>query len=211
VTGKSAATPNRNDPSGAASETALAHVRAEVRHVREELEAPPREVIEARRRLHAARRSLGSDLDALTDATQSALDIPAKIRKDPIKSVALAGGAGFLLLGGPRRLIRAAGSRLFPGRKDRYRGLLPDDIERVLRDTGLAGEPRVRQALEADFADYLKNKGVAAGAEPSAARSFWRTYDTLIGPLGTVAARVLIERLFAAGEPRSTGGERPRR
>jgi hypothetical protein len=41
---------------------------------------------------------------------------------------------------------------------------------------------------------------------PSASTSLWRTYDALVGPLGTVAARMLVERLFAADRSRQTGG-----
>jgi hypothetical protein len=174
--------------------------------VAEGYEAPvSAEVVRARLALIEARAQLGRELDGLTSATQSALDIPAKIRRDPIKTAALAGGAGFLLLGGPRRLIRAAGSRLLPQRKrDVYDGLLPEEIERILRDSGAAQQPGVRDAVAADFAEYLRTKG-RFKPTPNARSSFWRTYDTLVGPMGTVGARILTERLFAVG--RGTGSD----
>jgi hypothetical protein len=183
----------------------LAHLELARGPVAEGYAAPrSAEVVRARLALNEARGQLGRELDGLTSAAQSALDIPAKIRRDPIKTVALAGGAGFLLLGGPRRLIRAAGSRLLPQRKrDVYDGLLPDEIERILRDSGAAKEPGVRDAVAADFAEYLRSKG-RFRPQPDARSSFWRTYDTLVGPLGTVGARLLVERLFAVG--RGTGG-----
>jgi hypothetical protein len=161
------------------------------------------EVARARKELLAARGSLETDLDALSVATRSALDIPAKVRRNPVKSVALAGGAGFLLLGGPRRILRSATSRLFPHRRDPYDGLLPDEVERIFKRSGAYQEPGVREALEADFADYLRRKGRQA-APPTASASLWRTYDALVGPLGTVGARLLVERLFAADRGRST-------
>jgi hypothetical protein len=160
------------------------------------------EVARARRQVYAAHGALQDDLDALSEATHSALDIPAKVRRNPVKSVALAGGAGFLLLGGPRRIVRSAASRLFPQRRDPYEGLLPDEVERILRRSGAWNEPGVREALDADFAEYLKHKG-RQPVPPSATTSFWRTYDALLGPLGTVGARLLVERLFAADRDRN--------
>jgi hypothetical protein len=130
------------------------------------------------------------------------MDIPAKVRKNPVKSAALAGGAGFLLLGGPRRVASAVISRVAPKRRRPYEGLLPRDIERILRDTGVADVPGVRDALERDFAEYLKRKGKAEQERPNPADSLWRTYDAVVGPLGTVAARTLVERLFAADRQR---------
>jgi hypothetical protein len=164
------------------------------------------EVAAARKGVLDARAAFEADLDSLSGATRTAMDIPAKIRKDPVKTVALAGGAGFLLLGGPRRVIGAVTSRVLPKRKDPYAGLLPKDIERILRDTGAADVPGVRDALARDFAEYLRAKGKAEQDRPSASTSLWRTYDAVVGPMGTVAARLLVERLFAAGRTRSKGG-----
>lgn len=159
--------------------------------------APSPEVALARQELLAARAGLAMELDTLNAATKASLDIPAKVRRDPVKAAALAGGAGFLLLGGPKRVLRRVG-RVLPGRKpDRYAGLLPDEVEKVLRRTGVAKDPRVREALERDFAEYLRRKG-RTDVQPNAKTSLWRTYDTLVGPLGTVGARMLVERLLAA-------------
>ncbi len=164
-------------------------------------------IIEARKQVRAAQAAFQDDMDALSDAARSAVDIPAKVRKNPVKSAALAGGAGFLLLGGPKRVLGAVVSRVVPKRtRDPYDGLLPDEIERVLRDTGAAELPGVREALERDFADYLKRKGKAEDRRPKAADSLWRTYDAVVGPMGTVAARLLVERLFAADRGRPPEG-----
>ena len=163
-------------------------------------------IVEARKQVRAAQAGFQDDMDTLSDATRSAMDIPAKVRKSPVKSAALAGGAGFLLLGGPRRVAGAVINRVAPKRTRRpYEGLLPPEIERVLRDTGAAEMPGVREALEKDFAEYLKRKGKAEDKRPNASDSLWRTYDAVVGPLGTVAARVLVERLFAADRHRTRG------
>jgi hypothetical protein len=163
-------------------------------------------ILEARTQVRAAQAGFQDDMDTLSDATRSAMDIPAKVRKNPVKTAALAGGAGFLLLGGPRRVAGAVISRVAPKRRrSPYEGLLPRDIERILRDTGAADMPGVREALERDFAEYLKSKGKVEDHRPNAADSLWRTYDAVVGPLGTVAARTLVERLFAADRRRSQG------
>jgi hypothetical protein len=163
------------------------------------------EVAAAHAELVAARRRLGVALDEMTSATQSALDVPAKIRRNPMKTAAIAGGAGFLLLGGPRRVLRFALSRVRPPARDPYAGLLPDEVEAVLRDSGLAADPEVRRALEADFAEYLRRKGRTEPV-PTASASFWRTFDRVAGPLGTVGARLLVERLMAADKGRDRVG-----
>ena len=129
--------------------------------------------------LEAARAALSSSLDELTSATQSALDVPAKIRRNPVKTAALIGGTGFLLVGGPRRVVRSLGRRVLPQpRPDPNAGILPAEIEKVLKDTGVARDPEVRRALNRDFADYLRQKG-KYGPEPNAAASFWRTFDRM--------------------------------
>jgi hypothetical protein len=160
-------------------------------------------IVAARKQVAVAQTAFQDDLDTLSEATRSAMDIPAKVRKSPVKSAALAGGAGFLLLGGPRRVMGAVISRVAPKRtRDPYEGLLPDEIEHVLRDSGAADLPGVRAALARDFADYLKTKGKVEAKRPTAADSLWRTYDAVVGPMGTVAARLLVERLFAADRKR---------
>jgi hypothetical protein len=154
--------------------------------------------------LTAARDALGGSLDELTDAAKSAVDIPAKVRRNPGKTLALAGGAGFLIAGGPKRVLRAFTGRIAPKppERDPYDGLLPDEIERVLRDSSVAKDPAVRRALEEDFADYLSRKGRLEPTTTPAA-VFWRTFDRVAGPLGTAGARLLVMRLMEAEKERA--------
>jgi hypothetical protein len=163
---------------------------------------PTPEVAAALADLQAARDGVQASLDELTNATQSALDVPSKIRNNPVKAAALVGGAGFLLAGGPRRVLRFAVGRVRPAKPDPYAGLLPPEIEHVLKDAGLARDPEVRRALDQDFADYLKSKG-RYGPEPTASTSLWRTFDRLAGPLGTAGARILVERIMEADRGRA--------
>lgn len=148
---------------------------------------------EARQELERARRRADAELDELGAATRSALDIPAKIRRNPLKMAGLAGGAAFLALGGPKRVIRATEKRVFPGRKEKLESILPKEVARTVDKLG-GDAAAVRANLERDFMHYLERKHPEEA--PNARRSFWRTYDILAGSLGTLAARTMAKRLF---------------
>ena len=163
---------------------------------------PTPEVVDAMAELEAARIQVTESLDQLSEATQSALDVPAKIKRNPVKTAALVGGTGFLLVGGPRKVVRYVGRRIFPQRPDPHAGILPPEIEKVLKDSGVAKDPDVRRALNKDFAQYLKNTGKYQ-PEPSAQTSFWSTFDRVAGPIGTAVARVMVQRLMEAEQNRA--------
>jgi hypothetical protein len=163
---------------------------------------PTPEVVEAMAEVEAARTAMADSLDDLSGAAQSALDVPAKIKRNPVKTVALVGGTGFLLIGGPKRVARLVGRRIFTQRPDPHAGILPPEIERVLKDSGVAKDPSVRRALNKDFAEYLKGKGKYE-PEPNPVASFWRTFDRVAGPLGTAGARVMVQRLLEAEQTRA--------
>ena len=163
---------------------------------------PTPEVVAAMAELEAARAELGESLDYLSDASRSALDVPAKIKRNPVRTAALVGGTGFLLAGGPRRVARYVGRRVLPRRPDPHAGILPPEIEKVLKDSGVAKDPEIRRALDKDFAEYLKSKGKYR-TERSAQASFWRTFDKVAGPLGTAGARVMVQRLMEAEQDRA--------
>jgi hypothetical protein len=109
----------------------------------------------ARDRVLAARAALGGELETLEASTRAAVDVPAKIRREPLKAAAIAGGAGFLVLGGPRRLFRRA-RRAVTGAPEPFpESMLPEQVEKTLRQLGDDGAA-VRGALERDFAAYAK-------------------------------------------------------
>lgn len=149
---------------------------------------------EARQELEDARRGVATELVQLGASTRAALDIPAKVRRNPVKTAGAAGGAAFLLLGGPRRVARAVEQRFFPRRAARIPSLLPKDVERTIARLPQEEQERVRAHLERDFATYLKKEHAK---EPVHARqSAWRTYDLLLGTVGARAARELVKKLF---------------
>jgi hypothetical protein len=140
----------------------------------------------ARDRVLAARAALGDELDALEASARAAIDIPAKIRRSPAKAAAVAGSAGFLVLGGPGRLFRAANRAVRGPTASLPKRMLPDEIEKTLRQLGDDGD-KVRGALERDFADYAAQ----AAKERPPVRAM----------LATTVARPLIRRgIKAAGE-----------
>ena len=161
---------------------------------------------EARRKVIEAREDLGLRLDDLSAAARSAADIPSKIKKNPLQTAALAAGAGFLAVGGPKRAIKGAIGRIRPSTRRPHEGLLPKDIDKAVKKRGGDRAPEIQTALENDFADYLKEKGRAQKDQPSPMNSFLKTYDTIVGPLGVLAAKELSERLFGAQSGRKRGG-----
>jgi hypothetical protein len=109
----------------------------------------------ARDRVLAARAALGEELEALEASARAAVDIPAKVRRSPAKAAAIAGSAGFVVLGGPGRLIRRARRAVFGPTADLPRQMLPREIEKTLKKLGDDGD-KVRGAIERDFAAYAK-------------------------------------------------------
>ena len=112
----------------------------------------------ARAEVVAARDGFAAEFERLGPATRTAVDVPAKIRKAPVQSAALAGGAAFLLLGGPKRALGRL-NRLVRGEPEPLpKSMLPDEVERAVRALGSDGN-QVRGALERSFAEYLDHQG----------------------------------------------------
>jgi hypothetical protein len=109
----------------------------------------------ARQRVLAAREGLATELDRLEASARAAADIPAKVRRSPAKAAGIAAGAGFLVLGGPKRLFKRAKAAVVGPEPPLPERMLPDDIEKVLKKLGPDGE-RVRGTIERDFADYVE-------------------------------------------------------
>lgn len=155
---------------------------------------------DARQEVVEARRALAAEMDDLGMAARAAADIPAKIRRNPVRTAGLAGGAAFLAVGGPKRALKAVERRVAPSRADRVKSVLPAEVARVVDRLGDNAE-KTRQQLERDFVTYLNKQRIADA--PSGRSSFWRTYDTFVGALGAIAARELAKKLFEAPRDRA--------
>ena len=111
----------------------------------------------ARAEVLAAREGLDEELVRLEAAGRAAVDIPARLRREPAKVLGTAGGAAFLLLGGPKRVLNGVRKAILGDKADMPKSMLPPEIEKQLRKLGPDGEA-VRATLEREFADYLDEK-----------------------------------------------------
>ena len=145
----------------------------------------------ARERVLAARADLAEELQVLEASAKAAVDIPAKIRRSPAKAAAVAGGVGFLAVGGPRRVFRAAKRAVRGPETPLPKSMLPDEIERSLRAMGTDGD-RVRGSLERDFAAYA--------AKAQRERNQFRTLlvVSVLRPFLLRGTKAAMEALFSA-------------
>ena len=150
----------------------------------------------ARAEVVAARDGLAEEAIRLEAAGRAAVDIPARIRREPLKVAGAASGAAFLLLGGPRRAVRGIRRAIFGPNADLPKSMLPPEVEKTLRKLGPDGD-KVRGTLEREFADYLEEKapqrkerdlGLAAGG----------LVASLLRPVTIRAGKQLAERLLNA-------------
>jgi hypothetical protein len=150
----------------------------------------------ARAEVVAAREGLAEEAVRLEASARAAVDIPARIRREPLKMAGAASGAAFLLLGGPGRVVRGIRRAILGPEAELPKSMLPDEVEKTLRKLGPDGD-KVRGALERGFASYLEAKaperrerdlGAAAGG----------LLTNLLRPLSVRAGRELVERLFEA-------------
>jgi hypothetical protein len=146
----------------------------------------------ARSEVLAAREGLDEELVRLEAAGRAAVDIPARLRREPAKVLGTAGGAAFLLLGGPKRVLSGLRKAIFGPNADLPKSMLPPEVEKTLRKLGPDGE-KVRGTLEREFAEYLEEK-----APQRRERDLTGTAATLLGgvlkPVTERLGRQLAER-----------------
>jgi hypothetical protein len=148
----------------------------------------------ARAAVVAARSDLDGELGRLEAAGRAAADIPARVRREPAKTVGLAAGAAFLLGGGPGRVARRIRRVIRGPEADLPKSMLPDEVEKTLRKMGSDGD-KVRGTLEREFAKYLEEH-----AEERRARDLGAVTALLLSSLAKPAAsragKQLAERLL---------------
>jgi hypothetical protein len=108
----------------------------------------------ARARVLAARGQLEDEVARLEAAGRAAVDIPAKVRREPAKTAGLAAGAAFLVAGGPRRVVRRVRRAIQGPEADMPKSMLPKEVDRELKKLGRDGD-KVRGTIEREFAKYL--------------------------------------------------------
>jgi hypothetical protein len=141
----------------------------------------------------AARAALDDELVRLEATARAAVDIRAKVKRNPGRAAAVVGGTAFLAVGGPRRVLRGAKHRVF-GRPDPLPpSLLPDKVEKAVSALGEDGA-KVRGALEREFAAFVdtNRKGDS---------KFMRRLLLTGGiPLASQIGREIVKRVFEAPE-----------
>ena len=147
----------------------------------------------------AARADLDAELDRLEAAGRAAVDIPAKVRKEPVKAAGVAAGAAFLALGGPKRLFRRVKTAIRGEEDPLPSELLPDEVNKVLRKLGSDGK-KVQVTLDKEFAKYLddrskerKKEGILAAAVALG--------TTALRPVALRTGRQLVERMLNPDGP----------
>jgi hypothetical protein len=147
----------------------------------------------------AARADLDAELDRLEAAGRAAVDIPAKVKREPVKAAGVAAGAAFLALGGPKRLFRRVKTAIRGEEDPLPSELLPDEINKVLKKLGSDGK-KVQLTLDKEFAKYLddrakerKKEGVLAAAVALG--------TTALRPVALRTGRQLVERMLNPDGP----------
>lgn len=160
----------------------------------------------ARAEVLAARAGLDEELVRLEASGRAAIDIPARLKREPAKVLGAAGGAAFLLTGGPKRIFKGVRRAILGPKADMPKSMLPAEIDKELRKLGDDGE-RVRAKLEREFAEYLDEK-----APQRKERDLGGTASVLLGSaLGPVVKRLgkqLAEQAFDPDGPSFAEGIR---
>jgi hypothetical protein len=152
----------------------------------------------ARAEVVAAREAFSAELVRLEAAGRAAVDIKAKVKRNPAKAVGLAAGAGFLAIGGPLKVVRGVGRALRGKKEPLPPSLLPKQVDAALRSLGEDGE-KVRGTLEREFASFIEkrkpdeDKGIVAGITGALASS-------LIGPASRSLAKRMASQLVNVDE-----------
>ncbi len=174
-------------------------VRAQVMTVPEEILAARPGVVAARHEARAALAALDDELDRLEASALAAVDIPAKMRRNPVRTAGVAAGAGFILVGGPIKVLRRARNAVFGKPDPLPRSMLPKEIDKAVSELGTDGA-RVRGTIEREFASYLREK-----APERKERDFAGTVTSLLSQVGTPLARrfgrQLAEQVLAPDGP----------
>ncbi len=160
----------------------------------------------ARAEVLAARAELDEELVRLEAAGRAAIDIPARLKREPAKVLGAAGGAAFLLLGGPKRVFKGLRRAVSGPNADLPKSMLPPEVEKTLKKLGPDGE-KVRGTLEREFASYLDEK-----APERKERDLGATLAVLLGgvlkPVVTRVGKQLAERALDPDGPSFTEGVR---
>jgi hypothetical protein len=139
----------------------------------------------------AAREAFAAELVRLEASARAAIDIKAKVRRNPGKTAAAVGGTAFVVLGGPRRVVRSLKHRIVGKPDPLPPSLLPDQVEKAVRALGDDGA-KVRGALEREFAAFVDTN------RKDESRFVRRVLLTGGVPIASRVGSEIVKRVFAA-------------
>ena len=167
---------------------------------------------ETRVELEAQRARVRATADRLEAATRHALDLPARVREHPVQTAAIAAGLAFLVLGGPRRVVRQVRQAVRGSDAERAYAALPGSL-RALIDSVAPGRGDDRAEARGQLALALhawredpknRRRGARLASEalapPGPGRAFWSLVE--IG--GATAVGILARRAvtrWLTGDP----------
>ncbi len=137
----------------------------------------------------AARTALGEEFVHLEATARAAVDIRAKVKRNPGRTAAAVGTTAFVVLGGPRRVFRSVKHRIVGKPDPLPPSLLPDQVEKAIQALGDDGA-KVRGSLEREFAAFVDTN------RKSESKFVRRLLLTAGVPLASQLSRELVKRLF---------------
>jgi hypothetical protein len=157
--------------------------------------APPTDpaTVAALAEVLAARAALEDELVRLEATARAAVDIRAKVKRNPGRTAAVVGGTAFVAVGGPRRILRSVRHRVFGVPDPLPASLLPEQVEKAVRALGEDGT-KVRGALEREFAAFVDTN------RKSDSKFVRRILLTGGVPLASQIGREIVKRTFAGSE-----------
>jgi hypothetical protein len=164
--------------------------------------------------IEAQRRDLQATRDRLEARVRRTLDIPAKVRENPLVAAGLVGAAAFFAVGGPTRLARLVRRRAAPTPTEKAYDNLPKPLQDLVDTVAERVGPRAeeaRQALAVELArwrhDPRHNRKVEkqiakqlVEGPPGPGRAGWRAFEAFAAIISAALARKAVER-FLSGEP----------
>ena len=171
-------------------------VRTQVMTPPEEVLAERPGVVAARHEARESRMALGEELERLEASARAAVDIKAKVRRQPVRTAGIIAGIGFLAVRGPSRVLRRTRTAIFGKPEPLPSSMLPKEIDRALSELGSDGE-RVRGAIEREFAEYLREKA-PEGRSKGLVDALTSLGVTMARPVALSAGVELARKLFSA-------------
>jgi hypothetical protein len=141
----------------------------------------------------AARAALDDEIVRLEATARAAVDIRAKVKRNPGRTAAVVGGAAFVAVGGPRRVLRSVKHRVFGVPDPLPPSLLPEQVERAVSALGEDGA-KVRGALEREFAAFVDTN------RKGDSKFVRRVLLTGGVPLASQIGREIVKRAFSGSE-----------